>query len=248
MQEGQLCFMNFPQLAISSLRTLPLNPENLGKIFRELSPAQLVFFHGSCMAHVFSEFMCVQSQLPCAEGGLDSSVVFVDGGNTFDPYLVSEISRLLDLNPEKTLKNIWVSRAFTGYQLTALITERLPEILDREDSRLVVVSDVATLYCDSDIPMLEARKTFNRVARFLWNLKKERDLLLVVTSLSSGGERRQRLEQYLLGRAEVAARVEEGNPCVKVTFEKHPSKPTASFKFFFEEMSAQSKLEDFVEV
>jgi len=111
-----------------------------------------------------------------------------------------------------------------------------------------VVSDIAALYCDSDVGMLEAKRTFNQVTLFLWNLVRENNLLLVTTSLSSRGERKRRLEQYIHGRADIAAKVEAGNPHVKVTLEKHPSKPEASVHLFVGEPIAQYLLEDFMEV
>ena len=247
MQRIQAPIMNFPHPPISSFRSLSFDIEDLDRLFGELRRGQLVFFHGSRMSHVLSELLCVRSLLPNIDGGLDSPVVFIDGGNIFDPYLISETARLFSLNSEETLKNIWVSRAFTAYQLTALITEKLPEILDREESKLVVVSDIAALYCDSDIGMLEAKTTFNQVTLFLWNLTRENNLLLVTTSLSSRGERKRRLEQYIHGRADIAARVEAGKPHVKVSLEKHPSKPKAFVRLFVGEPIAQYLLEDFME-
>jgi len=247
MQRIQAPIMNFPHPPISSFRSLSFDIEDLDRLFGELRRGQLVFFHGSRMSHILSELLCVRSLLPNIDGGLDSPVVFIDGGNIFDPYLISETARLFSLNSEETLKNIWVSRAFTAYQLTALITEKLPEILDREESKLVVVSDIAALYCDSDIGMLEAKTTFNQVTLFLWNLARENNLLLVTTSLSSRGERKRRLEQYIHGRADIAARVEAGKPHVKVSLEKHPSKPKAFVRLFVGEPIAQYLLEDFME-
>ncbi|MFQ6095764.1 MAG: hypothetical protein ACE5NN_06440 [Candidatus Bathyarchaeia archaeon] len=237
-----------PQPCISSMETLTFGIEELDRLFGGLKLGQLVAFHGSWTSHILSELLCVRSQLPKNEGGLESSVVFVDGGNIFNPYLISENARLLGLAPEETLQNIWISRAFTCYQLTALITEELPKILDREGPRLVVISDIAHLYCDSDIGLWEAKRTFNRITLFLWNLVREKDIILLATSLSTRHRRKWCLEQYLLGRADVAAEVEDGNPHVKISLEKHPSKPSASVELFLGEFTAQSLLEDFMEV
>jgi len=236
-----------PQLSISGLKGLTFGIEELDGLFGGLRQGELVVFYGSWTSHILSELLCVRSQLPHIEGGLDSTVVFIDGGNIFDPYFISEAARQIGLNAEEILKNIWISRAFTGYQLTALITEELPKILDREGSRLVVISDIATLYCDPDIGVWEAKKTFNRVTLFLWELVRQKDILLVATSLSPQSERKRILEHYLLGRASVVAMVEDGNPHAKITLQRHPSKPMASVKLFFREPRAQPLLEDFME-
>jgi hypothetical protein len=236
------------QTAVHGSESLTFGIEIVDKLFGQLKTGELAVFHGSQTCHVLSELLCVRSQLPNVEGGLGSSAVFIDGCNRFDPYLISENARLLGLDPEEALKNIWVSRAFTSYQLTALIAEKLPETLNRVKPKLVVVSDAAALYCDSDIGLFEAKRTFNRVICFLWNLAKERSLLLIVTSFSSANWRKRLLEQYLLGRSDVAAKVEEGNPRVKLTLEKHPSKPAVSVELLFDEPRNQFLLEEFMEV
>jgi len=240
--------MILPQPPILALTGLSFGIERLDELFGGLRNGEFIVFHGSRMCHILSEWLCVRGQLPQVMGGLDSSVVFVDGGNIFDPYFISETARLFGLNPEEALKNIWISRAFTSYQMTALITEELPRILDREGSRLVVISDIASLYCDPDMGMLEAKKTFNYVTQSLGNLIKKRGIVLVATSLSSRAKRKRCLEEYLLGRASVAARVEDGNPHLKISLEKHSSQPLASTKVFFDELRAQALLEDFAEV
>jgi len=231
----------------SGMQVLTFGIKELDTLFEGLRCGQFNVFHGSMKCHVLSELLCVRSQLPDAMGGLESSVIFLDGGNLFDPYLISETARLNGLDPEETLKNIWISRAFTSYQMTALITERLSQILDREKSRLVVISEATTLYCDADIGSAEAKKTFNYVTLYLWNLVRERNIILLVTSSSSSSKRKRCLEQYLLGRADVAARVETGNPHIKIFLEKHPSRALASSELL-EEVSAQSRIEDFLEV
>ncbi len=231
-----------------SISGLTFSVEELDNLLGGLRLGEFVVFRGSWMCHVLSELLCVRSQLPYAEGGLDSTVVFIDGGNIFDPYFISETARQFSLNPEETLMNIWISRAFTGYQLTALITEELPKILDQNGSRLVVISDITTLYCDPDIGAMEAKRTFNHITRSLWELAKQRNIILVATSLSAQSERKRRLEHYLLGRASVAAKIDAGNPHEKITLEKHPFKPMASVKLFFDEPGDQPLLEDFMEV
>jgi len=248
MSKTQSTSMTLPQQPIPRLGPLTFGIEGAEKLFRELKKGHLVFFHGSAASHALSEFLCVLSLLPPIKGEPESSVIFIDGGNIFDLYLISEAARLFGLNSEETLKKIWVSRAFTAYQLTALITEKLPEILKREKPRLVVVSNIAALYCDPDIGILEATRTFNHVTLFLWNLVREKNFVLVATSLSSKGGRKQRLEQYLQGRADIVAKIEDGNPHAKITLEKHPSKPTASVNLSFGSPNAWTLLEDFMEV
>jgi hypothetical protein len=45
-----------------------------------------------------------------------------------------------------TLKNIFISRAFTAYQATALITHQLKEAIKKYNAKLVILSDIAGFF------------------------------------------------------------------------------------------------------
>lgn len=247
MQELYHPTISQPQHSKPDSEGLILSLDVLDRLIGKIRCGAFIALHGSRICHDLSELLCVRSQLPNIEVGLESSVVFVDGGNLFDPYLISMAARMYGLKPEKILKNIWVSRAFTAHQMTTLITEKLSEILEREHPKIVAASNIAALYCDSGIGLWEAKQTFNKITRYLWKLAHEKQILVVTTSISSRNQRKKRFEQYLLGRADIVVRIKEDNPCMKLILEKHISRPKVSMKVFFEEPVAQSLLEDFVE-
>ena len=145
MQKLHVPIMGLPRLSFSGLKTLSFGIKEVDNLFGGLKQGEFVVLHGSKMCHAFSELLCVRGQLPYGEGGLDSSVIFIDGGNVFDLYFISETTHALGLDPEEILRNIWISRAFTSYQLTVLVDEELPKILDQKNSKLVVISDIAAL-------------------------------------------------------------------------------------------------------
>lgn len=191
--------------------------------------------------------LCVRCQLPICEGGLDSTAIFVDGGNIFDPYFIAETSRQLGLSPEKALNNIRISRAFTSHQLTTLITEELIRVLDQYGSKLVVISNITELYCDPDTGKRETKEIFNHITIYLEKLAKEREIIIVATSLPPQTKRKWSLDQYLTGRAQTVARVEAADHFIRVTLEKHPTKPPAFVDIRFEAPRIESMLEDYVE-
>lgn len=61
------------------------------------------------------------------------SVWVVDGANSFDAYFVARLARRWNHAPEAILSRIHLSRAFTCYQLTELITRRLDMALLKPD-------------------------------------------------------------------------------------------------------------------
>jgi hypothetical protein len=60
--------------------------------FRGLKVGEFSVIYGS-LAHFISLLLSVRAQLPIDNGGLNSPVLFVDGGNSFNPYLVAELAR-----------------------------------------------------------------------------------------------------------------------------------------------------------
>lgn len=144
---------------------------------------QFVVFYGSRLSHVLSELLCVRAQLSYELGGLNSSAIFVDGGNVFDPYTLSLFSRLHNLDPREALEKIYISRAFTAYQLTSLIFEKMQKALKKFESKLVVVSDISGLFLDRDVPKTEARDIFNSLTVYLSDFasKMVRSCLLHIT-------------------------------------------------------------------
>lgn len=47
----------------------------------------------------------------------DRPLLVVDGANSLDPYLLSDVARRLGQTPQSLLASVYVSRLFTAYQL-----------------------------------------------------------------------------------------------------------------------------------
>ena len=131
---------------------------NVNQLFPGFALGDFAVIHGSSSVVSLASLLCVRAQLPVQLGGLGSNVVFVDGGNTFQLYHVARLARLHGLDPKQTLERIYISRAFTAYQMTALVLEKLRETIRRYDAKLVVISDIAGFFLDKDIAETEARR------------------------------------------------------------------------------------------
>jgi hypothetical protein len=182
---------------------------------------QLVSLQGEA-SNALSLFLCVQAIYPLPPG-LDSDVVFVDGGNVFDAYTVSRHAFSLGLDPEKANSRIHLSRAFTHHQLGTLITEKLAPATDKYDVRLAIVSDITALYCDPDVrEKREALDLFSRDIRSLATLAEQRNLLIVITNLQS---RSKAMNNALDRTAHVSATLHDKGAHTQLTVTKHPFIP-----------------------
>jgi len=219
------CYADSPPPASSNGEGLTCGLEALDRLLGELQPSWLTVFYGSRCCDELAHLLCVRAQLPRREGGLGSHVVFIDGGNAFDPYLIAEAARRCCTHPEEALGRIHVSRAFTCYQLHSLILDGVPEALHSFDPKLVVVSEVLRLYSESDLDRTEVTAMFNQAAYSLRELAEEYGVLVLAIHRS---KRESCLERLLLSRANVVARFEILSGALRLTLEGHPEKPRGS--------------------
>lgn len=206
-------------------------------------------FYGSPYCISLSFLLSVRCQLPLEEGGFGSSVIFIDGGNTFDPYLISFLARKYDLNPESILQRIFISRAFTTYQLALLVFEKLNAALENFESKLVIISDITALFLDRDVPKTEAKPIFNKLTLHLSELASRKKLAVLATYIPRFHYRRSLfLHGALHGRADVLIKLEEDSGILKFLLEKHPSAIPTGVELPLNSLSDSVTLEDFMEV
>jgi len=179
---------------------------------------QLVTLQGEA-SNALSHLLCVRAvySLP---PGLDSDVVFVDGGNVFDAYTVSRHAFGLGLDQDRMKLRIHLSRAFTHHQLSGFITERLERAIDECDARLAIVSDITALYCDPDVKeKREALDLFSKNIRSLAILAEQRNMIIVVTNLQS---RSKPMDDVLARTAHVSAVLQDNGAHTQLTVTRHP--------------------------
>jgi hypothetical protein len=102
------------------------------------------------------------------------TVLAIDGGNHLDAYAIVEAGSRLGMASDEALTRVYVARAFTPYQMEALVERVLPQWLlhgpppsaPRADSlSLVVINDLAEQYLDEDTPQREGDKLHKRALR-----------------------------------------------------------------------------------
>jgi hypothetical protein len=93
--------------------------------------------------------------------GID--VIVLDGANRFDPYMVSFFARKALIPPERLLKGIRIARAFTCYQMAAMVVEKLPSLFIAESQKpWVILLGLINTFLDEDVPEREVRPLFER--------------------------------------------------------------------------------------
>jgi len=203
---------------------LPFNIANIDDLFLGFTAGDFAVLHGTSPILSLSFLLSVRAQLPFQLGGLETNVIFVDGGNSFRLYDVTRLAQLHQLDPKQVLERIYISRAFTAHQMTSIVFEKLEDTVEKYDSKLVIISDIAELYSDKDIPSREAQSVFNQVTAYLSQFTQENHLILIATYLPRYYSKRNVLfKASLCGRANVVISIRPSKFGQQFVLEKHPS-------------------------
>jgi hypothetical protein len=209
--------------SLPSQTLLALNIPNIDTLFPGFITGDFALLYGTSAVLTLSSLLCVRAQLPNQLGGLGTNVVFVDGGNTFRLYQVSSIAQIHQLDPRQVLKRIYISRAFTAYQLTSIVFGRLKDTVDKLNSKLVVISDIAELYLDKDVPIEEAKRVFSQLMTYLSTFAKENQLTIIATYSPHYRSRRNSfLYALTYARANVVISIRSSKHRQEFLLEKHP--------------------------
>lgn len=106
----------------------------------------------------------------------DRDAVFVDGGNSFNPYALSKIAKSLGAEPGKVLSRVHVARAFTEYQMEAII-HGLHDAVEQWNPAVLAISYLSSLFSGSD-----GRRLFEPLLEGLKLLTISSGIITVITS------------------------------------------------------------------
>lgn len=231
-------------LSTQKISRLSLGVSALDEVFPGFEAGDFAVLYGDAASFI-SFFLCVRAQLSPEKGGLGSPVVFVDGGNSFSPYLVAELARSNGLDPRTVLENIYVSRAFTAYQLSSLILEKLESFQKTKKAKFLVVSDISLLFFDRDIPKTEAKDLFMKICAKLSEIASNKQTTIIATYFPDRRSRRGVFfEAILFGRSNILIKLKRKGKILTFILEDHPHiKP-----FTMDFPTDYTTLTDFMEV
>ncbi|HYK94032.1 MAG TPA: hypothetical protein VEY07_08355 [Thermoplasmata archaeon] len=140
---------------------LPESPAWLGWIARRLSPgeATLLFGPAGPVDHLLEI-------LYAASAAAGSRLSLIEGANRFPAYAIAERGRSFGVDPAQVLHRIRLARAFTAYQLVALVDGWAREARRSRPSWLVA-HELPQLFYDEDIPEEERTPLLTHVAETL---------------------------------------------------------------------------------
>ena len=165
----------------SSIPHFSLGFPRLDSLLRPFSEGRTILLSGEASS-IVAELASLRAQLPIESGGLDSAVLFIDGGNRSDPYLFSSFAKQRGLKPSVAMRRVASCRVFTFYQLAALVSEHLMRAVEDYGTRLVVICDILGTFNEPELEEREARRVLGAVEEGIEKVK--RQALVIATQTS----------------------------------------------------------------
>ncbi|MDG7008608.1 MAG: hypothetical protein JRN06_10260 [Nitrososphaerota archaeon] len=208
----------------SSIPHFSLGFSRLDSLLRPLSSGRLVVLSGGPSSTV-AELAAFRAQLPVEIGGLNSTVLFIDGGNRSDPYLFSSFAKQKGLRPATAMRRVASCRVFTFYQLAALVSEHLVRAVEDYGTRLVVISDVLGTFNEPELDEREARRVLGAVEEGIAEVK--RHALVIATLVSPN-----RYDDTVASWSDTTVRFSPGRDGITAELLKHRNRVpgTATFR------------------
>ena len=148
------------------------------------------------------------------------TVLYVDGANAFDPYILSALARDAGQPPKAVMRRLHLSRAFTCHQLETLIVERLPAAIADYRPGLVVISGWSHLFHDENVPAREAFRLLQNTTRRVRSLAEAGQPILATHPEEPVTPRLQPLGAMLGRAADGVVRLREQEGLILVVREK----------------------------
>ncbi len=148
------------------------------------------------------------------------TVLYVDGANAFDPYILSRLARDAGQSPKAVMQRLRLTRAFTCHQLETLIVERLSSAIAHHHPGLVVISGWSHLFHDENVPLREAFRLLQNTARRIRSLTEAGQPVLATHPEEPVTPRLKPLGEMLTRAADGVARLREEEGLILVSREK----------------------------
>jgi DNA repair protein RAD51 len=119
--------------------------------------------------------LAVTAQLPLGKGGAAGKVIYIDTEGTFRPERIIDIAQKFNMNPELTLSNIVIARAYNSDHQMKLLIEATNVMSHGARFALLIVDSVTALFRSDYSGRGELAERQQSLARFLRMLQRIAD-------------------------------------------------------------------------
>jgi len=203
---------------------LAFNTPETDELFPGFTLGEFALIHGSSSVTSLTALLCIRAQLPTQLGGLESNSIYIDCTNTFTQNSITRLAQINHLNPITARRRIINFAAFTAYQLASLIIDKLEEKVKAYNAKLVVISDITSLFLNSTIPREEAQKVYGQIIDYLSNFAKKNQIIVLAThSNHENNTKNTALKEMTQRKANTVLSYYKTTYTAELNLEKHPT-------------------------
>lgn len=164
----------------------------------------------------------VMAQKSYSLGGLGEGikVAFIDGNNRFNPYNVSKFAVAQNLSPQKVLKNILISRAFSWDHLVEILENKLSKL---EDVKVVLISGIIALFKDHE--MFAFEDLLKKIGKIKIMLMRTNPLIIITASPLEHSHFKLKGGKAFSDLTDVLVMINDNDRYIEYVLIKHPFLP-----------------------
>ncbi len=168
------------------------------------------------------------------------NVIYIDGGMSFNPYIIAKYARKMEFDQREALNHIYISRAFTIFQLTALLQYKLEQKIIECSPKILIIGKFLDLYLDSDISSSEADILMKNNLRKIKDITKKYELVTILSDFDTRTTLRKKVNRILYENIDQIVKIKKIGQVISFNFEKKNSRNSFSII-----EKGQSRLNDF---
>lgn len=115
-----------------------------------------------------------------------SPTIVLDAGNQLNPFLLARFARMNMLSPQELLKQVYLSRACTVYQLTDLIHSRVESLIQKVSPVTIVLTGLFSLLDDADVCRDETSQLLQIVMKQLKQMTTKYQVAMILIDRTYG--------------------------------------------------------------
>lgn len=146
----------------------------------EFKPSYITVIEGSSIVLNILFRICVDSII-----SLNKDVLYIDGYNTFDPYVIQRMIKPLRIDQRNILSRIHIARAFTEYQMETLI-KGLNTAIKEWNAGVLIISYLPNLFYSHNSSNNNSNKNSKKLLessiKHLKSITTSSNMITVITS------------------------------------------------------------------
>ena len=198
--------------------------KELDKIIGGFKSGEINFIHGNRESVLYIPYqICVNTYKTYGK-----NVIYIDGGMSFNPYGIAKYARKMELDQRDALNHIYISRAFTLFQLTDILQYKLEEKIIECNPKAVIIGKFLDLYFDSNIKSMESNVLMRNNLKKIKEITNKYGLVTILSNFDKGIKTQKILKRVFYENIDQIVKIKQIGRFIIFNFEKKNNKNSLS--------------------